>query len=162
VRRLSRLTAFLIRIVVLTASLFSSAFAFGYDTAWTFIYDGPKYADGSSINDILYDVKCLPNGVSVCVGASADTINSLQTLLIKIDPNGKLLQKKLFVTNNPVDVQYNLEYAQSLFIAKNDDFIIGGQRGFAPWVMRIDSTGNIRWTNWYYDSTKGPDKGYKL
>lgn len=42
-----------------------------------------------------------------------------------------------------------------MFIAKNSDLIIGGQRYISPWVMRLDSAGNIKWTAWYYDSTQG-------
>jgi hypothetical protein len=33
--------------------------------------------------------------------------------------------------------------------------IIGGDRFLSPWVMRLNSAGNIKWTAWYYDSTKG-------
>lgn len=42
--------------------------------------------------------------------------------------------------------------AHSLTLAKNGDFIIGGERYLSPWVMRLDSAGNIKWAAWYYDS----------
>jgi hypothetical protein len=39
-------------------------------------------------------------------------------------------------------------------VAKNGDFLIGGERYLAPLVMRLDSLGNIKGTSWFYDSTK--------
>lgn|GEM_PF-1436384 len=126
-----------------------------YDTAWTFVYDGGKLTTGSAINDIFYDVKCLANGTTVCVGTSGDSLNSAQSVFLKLDINGKILQKKLFTTNNTVHSYYNGQSTHSLYVAKNGDFILGGYRFNAPWVMRLDSLEKIKWTAWYYDSTKG-------
>ena len=83
----------------------------------------------------------------VCVGLSGDsTSNQGQTFLMKIDASGKVIQKKLYATKEA-------QWAHSLAIAKNDDFILGGQRYSQPYVMRTDSLGNLKWARWYYDST---------
>jgi hypothetical protein len=124
-----------------------------YDTAWTYVYDGGKDNTGNNINDIFYDVKCLTNGVCVCVGMSGDTFNSQQTILAKFDTDGKILQRKLFSIHNNL-VSFRNQYAHSLFFAQNGDFIIGGRRWTAPFLMRTDSLGNLKWATWYYDSTK--------
>jgi hypothetical protein len=111
-----------------------------YDTAWTYVYDG-----GTRV-DVFYDVKCLANGVCVCVGESVDSSTHLdQTIMMKLDASGSVIQKKLFATDNN-------QHAQSLSIAKNGDFIIGGIRYLGPYVMRTDSLGNLKWATWYYDS----------
>jgi hypothetical protein len=41
-----------------------------------------------------------------------------------------------------------------IVIAKNGDYIIGGTRASSPWVLRLDSLGNIKWATWLFDSTK--------
>jgi hypothetical protein len=120
-----------------------------YDTTWTFVYDGGRSVTGLklAIYDVFYDVKCLPNGVCVCVGESGDTTSNLgQTILMKLDASGKMLLKRLYPADN------NEQYAHSLVIAKNGDFIIGGVRNIGPYVMRTDSAGNLKWATWYYDS----------
>jgi len=117
-----------------------------YDTAWTYVYDG-----GSTL-DIFYDVKCLTNSVCVCVGESVDpTTHIAQSILMKFDIAGKIVQKKLYGTKDD-------QYAHSIDIAKNGDFIIGGVRYIGPYIMRTDSGGNLKWATWYYDSI--PDKSY--
>jgi len=124
-----------------------------YDTAWTYVYDGGKYKDGvTTIQDAFYDVKCLTNGVSVCVGASGDTSAAHLLILTKLDANGKVAQKKLYSTSKLLRTQYNNQLAHSLCIAKNGDFIIGGERYGNPWIMRTDTLGNIKWSKWFYDS----------
>ena len=72
------------------------------------MYDGGKLTTGVAINDIFYDVKCLPNGTTVCVGQSGDSLNSAQSVFMKIEINGKILQKKLFTTNNTVHSYYKV------------------------------------------------------
>jgi hypothetical protein len=151
------------RISLLTAlsSLLFAAFSstpgfdtlVNYDTAWTYVYDGGKYKDGSSLLDIFHDVKCKGNGVTICVGGTIDTSNNmLQTLLMKFDNTGKILQKKLYQTSFPNNTRYNNQHALSIFIAKNGDFLIGGIRYIGPYIMRTDSLGNLKWATWYYDS----------
>lgn len=109
--------------------------------------------DGGSNVDVLYALKVLPNGTSVCVGESADTsTGNANTVLIKLDASGHVLQKKLFTTNNQQVYRYNTQYARSIAIAKNGDFIIGGVRDISPYIMRTDSFGNIKWATWLYDS----------
>jgi hypothetical protein len=140
---------------LLTAVLLTAAFAstpgkdtlVNYDTAWTFVYDGGKSKTGLTMYDILYDVKPLTNGVCVCVGLSGDvSSDQVQFFLIKIDASGKIVQKKLLGS------EYD-QYAHSIAIARNGDFLIGGARYGQPYVMRTDSLGNLKWARWYYDST---------
>ena len=119
------------------------------------MYDGGKSSTGTSINDIFYDVKCLTNSVYVCVGVSGDSSNSAQSIFTKLGADGKILQKKLFTTKNTVNAFYNMQTMHSIFVAKNGDFILGGDRFAGPLAMRLDSLGNIKWATWYYDSTKG-------
>jgi hypothetical protein len=117
-----------------------------YDTTWTYVYDGGTV-------DIFYDAKCLSNGVCVCVGESVDSTSHIaQSILMKFDANGKVLQKKLYT------IKKDDQYAHSLAIAKNGDFIIGGVRYLGPYIMRTDSLGNLKWATWYYDSVA--DKRY--
>jgi hypothetical protein len=71
---------------------------------------------------------------------------------MKFDSHGKVLQKKLYTTNNTLHTYYNSQKSHSLYIAKNGDFIIGGARFGSPYVMRTDSAGNLKWATWYYDS----------
>jgi hypothetical protein len=129
-----------------------------YDTAWTSVYDGPKYGDGTPIRDIYYDVKCLPNGSCVCVGASGDTTNPEQFFLMKFDSKGNGIQKKMFSPINPKSSAYKYGIAHSIFMAKNGDLIVGGERYDNPWVLRPDSLFNFKWSKWYFDSTL--DKSY--
>jgi len=121
-----------------------------YDTAWTFVYDGGKKTDGTPVTDIFYDVKVISDGTSILAGASGDTIHSTQSLLVELDKKGKVLQNKLYITNNTTHSYYNEQSARSIVVAKNGDFIIGGERWGAPYVMRLDPLGNIKWATWYY------------
>jgi hypothetical protein len=67
----------------------STIAAVNYDTAWTFLYDGGKQTIGMAIADNFYDVKSLKNGSCACVGLSGESSNSGQSLMIKLDINGK-------------------------------------------------------------------------
>jgi hypothetical protein len=67
----------------------------------------------------------------------------------------KILYKKRFVTSNTFDVALNAQSAHSLFIMKNGDYLLGGERYNDPWIMRLDSLSNVKSTYWYYDSSKG-------
>ena len=88
----------------------------------------------------------------VCVGESVDpTTHIAQSILMKFDIAGKIVQKKLYGTKDD-------QYAHSIDIAKNGDFIIGGVRYIGPYIMRTDSGGNLKWATWYYDSIA--DKSY--
>jgi len=124
-----------------------------YDTAWTFVYDGGKdSASGKVYQDKFYDVKSLPDGSCICVGYTG--YSNTSTLLIKLNSSGKVLLKKIYTTNH-TRTQLNRQSIRSVFVAKNGDIIAGGERYESPWVMRLDSAGNIKWTAWYYDSTQG-------
>ena len=120
-----------------------------YDTAWTFVYDGGKYTDQfgtvNSINDYLYDVKALPGGWNICLGSTRDSTGMQNMLLVKFDPNGKLLWKKYFEKGGS---------GHSIVQARSSDLIIGGDVGSAPMVIRLDTAGIIKWATWYYDSVK--------
>jgi hypothetical protein len=143
----------------LLAAVLSLAFAafaqLNYDTAWTYVYDGSMVGGGDTIDDKFFDIRSLANGVCVCVGLSGDTSNPGQTVLLKLGASGNVLQKRMYTTNNTVHNYYNNQSGHSIVIARNGDFIIGGERWNAPWIMRLDSLGNIKWSTWYYDSTKG-------
>lgn len=121
-----------------------------YDTSWTYVYDGGMdSASGKVYQDRFFDVKALPDGSCICIGSTGFS-NSL-SLLMKLDPAGKLILKKIFITNNEND-RYNRESIHSLTILKNGDLIVGGERYLEPWIMRLDSAGNVKWHTWYFDS----------
>ena len=120
-----------------------------YDTAWTFVYDGGKQTTGAAINDNFYDVKVFPDGSSICVGQTADSMNARGIFLVNLNPSGKLEWKK----------RYNRSGGgNSIVIAKNGDFIIGGTRGTSPLVLRTDTSGNMKWQTWLYDSVTSNPK----
>ncbi len=60
-----------------------------YDTAWTFTYDGGKFAGNSPVPDILYDVKVLSDKSAICVGETRDTSGMRNLILLHLDENGK-------------------------------------------------------------------------
>jgi hypothetical protein len=124
-----------------------------YDTAWTFVYDGGRdSASGSIYWDKFFDVKALPNGSCVCVGFTG--YSNFSSFLAILGSSGNIIKNKSFNTTHEKG-QFNSQSAHSLVIAKNGDFIIGGERYLSPWVMRLDSAVNVKWMAWYYDSTKG-------
>jgi hypothetical protein len=124
-----------------------------YDTAWTFVYDGGKdSASGKVYQDKFFDLKSLPDGSCICAGYTGYSDNS--SLLVKLNSSGKVVLKKTYTTTHARG-QLNSQSSYSVFVAKNGDIIVGGMRYREPWVMRLDSAGNIKWTAWYYDSTQG-------
>ena len=124
-----------------------------YDTAWTFVYDGGKdSASGDAYQDYFFDVKGLPDGSVMCAGHSG--YSNTSSLLIKLDSSGKMDMKKTYTTTHTRG-HFNSQSARSIDIAENGDIIVGGERYREPWVMRLDSTGTIKWTAWYYDSSQG-------
>ena len=138
-------------VVLILSNFLNAGAAVNYDTAWTFIYDGGVYSNGKSFIDNFYDIKIINDGRAVCVGRSGDSSGSTQSLLIKLDKSGQIVQKTLFNTTNPAN-QYNSQHAHSLFICRNNDLIIGGTRYLKPYIMRIDTLGNIKNTYWLFDS----------
>ena len=141
--------------VLFASALHAADSTVNYDTSWTYVYNGGKKPDSTIYGAIFNDVKPLANGTCICVGASADSLNPGQSLLVRLGANGKVIQKKLYTTNNAVHSYYNSQSTHSVFVAKNGDFILGGERWSAPWIMRTDSVGNLKWATWYYDSTRG-------
>ena len=151
------LTAFLLTALLLTAhgSLLTTASAatpgfdtlVNYDTAWTYVYDGGKQTNGTSIYDDFYDLKSFPDGSCICVGESGDTTAHYGIFLVKLSSSGKIIWKKLL--NGKTIGPY---HGGSISITKNGDFLIGGLRYSVPWALRTDSTGNIKWSTWLYDS----------
>jgi hypothetical protein len=123
----------------------SAADTVNYDTAWTYVYDGGKHGDGTSINDNLFDVKGFPNGTNYFVGTTTDSANWTYILFEKLDGSGKNLLKKLLVKAG---------VGRSIIIGKNNDLIIGAGRGLSPFILRADTLGNMKWTTWYYDSVQ--------
>jgi hypothetical protein len=101
--------------------------------------------NGKVVSDKFYDIKALPDGSVICAGLSRDSVLLRdQMILVKIDQSGKLIWKKLY--NN----KYH-QYANSVAIARNGDFLVGGGSSGAPVILRTDSAGN---TKWYYDTIK--------
>jgi hypothetical protein len=140
----SLLTAFIF--LPVSASLPGFDTPVNYDTAWTYLYGGGKYSDGTNTYDDFYDVKALSIGGYICVGASGGTSTTIgQLILLKLNAMGGLSWKKLYKSNNN-------QYARSIAIAKNGDFIIGGARYGEPFIFRTDSIGNVKWSTWIYDS----------
>jgi hypothetical protein len=120
----------------------NAADAVNYDTAWTFVYDGGKQSDGTVVNDKFFDLKSLPWGGYACVGSTIDSTGWGNLLLIKLDVSGKLEWKRF----------YRAAAGHSIITTEDNGFVIGGVRGVAPWILRTDSLGEIKWTNWLYDS----------
>jgi hypothetical protein len=127
-----------------------------YDTAWTFVYDGGKFTTGlkTAVTDKFYDVKALQDGGYACVGQSSlvDSNSGGDLFLLKLSAEGEMLWKKLY--RNAMDGGC----AHSIAISKNESFLVGGNRGAAPYLISTDSIGNLKWSTWYYDSTKDENK----
>jgi hypothetical protein len=143
----SLLTAILL--TTLSSPLFAATPGFdtlvNYDTAWTYVYEGGIEPVGLKlpVTDIFFDVKTFPNGASYITGASDDTAYYNSLFLVKLDAAGKLLWKKVYNQSGK---------GHSIVIAKNGDLIIGGAKGSSPYVMRLDTAGNVKWSTWYYDT----------
>lgn len=115
-----------------------------YDTAWTFLYSGGRASNGQVIDDNFHDVKILPNGEAICVGGTRDSTFTGSILLIKLSASGQLTSKRIFKRGN----------AASILIASNGDYLVGGSKISNPYLLRLDSQFNIKWSSWYYDSTR--------
>jgi hypothetical protein len=122
-----------------------------YDTAWTYVYDGGKDISLTpSIPDMFFDVKVFSDGSNILAGASrmpdSAAGGNTDRFLTKLDANGKLLWKRIFRNRNFGGGVH------SVVAAKNGDLVIGGIKASGPWIARTDSTGNIKWETWLYDS----------
>ncbi len=117
-----------------------------YDTAWTFVYDGGKTTSGKVIPDKFREIKILPSGDAICVGETVDSNQADNVLLIKLSTTGQTLQKRLYTLTTGIG-------GSSLLLAKNGDFIVGGYKYFAPFLLRLDPAFNKKFSTWYYDST---------
>jgi hypothetical protein len=122
-----------------------------YDTAWTFVYDGGKDSDGGVINDRFYDIKVLPdNNGYICVGGSRlpDSLSGgdMDRFLLKLDVNGKMIWKRYYRTGIKGGC------LRSIVIARNGDYITGGTKYGEPWIAEIDTTGEIKWETWLWDT----------
>jgi hypothetical protein len=118
-----------------------------YDTAWTFVYDGGIRKNGNPIGDEFGDLKVFPDGSSIIVGSTADTLGDDNLFIVKLDNSGKVLWQKMIRGTN---TSWNL--GNSIFVSKNGDLLIGGLRYSAPWLLRTDLLGNIKSSTWFYDS----------
>jgi len=140
------------RILILLSLLYFASVSFAavnYDTAWTFVYDGGRTTKNGPIVDDFRDVKSLPDGSTIYVGKTGDSAEYYGFLLLKLDKDGKVLFKKKLSAKNTDGYDDN-----TLCIAKNGDFIIGGMRWAYPWLVRTDNQGNVKWATWFYDSIK--------
>lgn len=123
-----------------------------YDTAWTFLYSGGRRSTGKAVRDNFHDVKILPNGDAICVGETGDTTDWGGILLLKLSPSGKLLNRGQIDLNKKGGGG-----GGSVLVAKNGDYLVGGYRYFEPYLVRLDSQFNIKWSSWYYDSLNQND-----
>lgn len=104
-----------------------------YDTAWTFVYDGGKDStSGDAYLDCFFDIKALSDGSVICAGYTA--IPRMSSVVIRLDSFGKVEFKKNYNTSHTKEM-YNGQSVRSIFIAKNSDIIVGGERYNSPWVM---------------------------
>lgn len=132
-------------VYLLTCAANFAAGQANYDTAWTYMYHGGKTARGTATNDNLRDIQVLPGGEALCLGQTTDSNSVAEALLIKLSPDGKEIQKKIFGMPERLD-------GISFLRAANGDFLLGGDRYGAPTLIRLDSALNIKWSSWYYDS----------
>jgi hypothetical protein len=132
-------------------SLSADATGVNFDTAWTFSYDGERDSvTGNMAQDIFRGIAVTENGSAYCAGEG----NGISQV-IKLDSRGKMLFKKMITTNNTIRTYYNAHTLHSICLAKNGDVIVGGERFGSPWILRLDTLGNIKWSTWYYDSLDG-------
>lgn len=129
---------------LLAVYAFPAAIA-NYDTAWTFVYDGGKDKNGFAIEDQFLDVKVLPSGEALCVGVTSDTSLLKNILLIRLSSSGSLLNSKLFRYSGGTG-------GASLLVSRTGDYWIGGWRYSSPFLMRLDSSLNVKSATWYFDS----------
>jgi hypothetical protein len=115
-----------------------------YDTAWTFLYSGGRSTSGAVIDDYFHDVKVLPNGEAICVGTTRDSALIGSILLMKVSASGKMASKSILKKGG----------AASLLIASNGDYLVGGSKVSDPYLLLLDPQFNIKWSSWYYDSTR--------
>lgn len=114
------------------------------------MYDGGKDSASEKFYvDKFFDAQILPDGKSVCVGQTG--YSSSSSLLLILDTAGNMITKKTYRTNH-VRGQYNSQSARSITIAHNGDFLVGGELYLDIMLMRLDSTGRLKWSTWYYDS----------
>jgi hypothetical protein len=63
---------------------------------------------------------------------------------MKLSASGKMASKSILKKGG----------AASLLIASNGDYLVGGSKVSDPYLLRLDSQFNIKWSSWYYDSTR--------
>lgn len=130
--------------VLRACASFSSAAT--YDSTWTFVYDGGLAKAGEVIGDNFRDVKVLSGGDLLCVGETRDSAFLRSPLLMRLSADGKALSK----------ISYRFiggAGATSLLLAKSGDFVLGGYRWTAPFLMRLDPSLNVKSSTWHFDST---------
>jgi hypothetical protein len=140
----SNINILILMLPCLALNVFATTATVNYDTAWTYVYDGGKTTEGRVIEDDFRDVKAFPDGSCIGVGFTRNADNIGCILLVKLSEKREVLWKNIF------------ERAEgaSISIARNNDLIVGGNKGLAPIVLRTDSLGNIKWSTWYYDTLK--------
>jgi hypothetical protein len=75
-----------------------------------------------------------------------DSAGGTDRFVLKLDINGNMIWKKYYRTSIKGGCVF------SVIIAKNGDYIIGGEKYAEPWIARIDTIGNIKWETWLYDT----------
>lgn len=127
-----------------TACAFPADTAY-YDTSWSYSYDAGLTKSGRPSRENFRDVKMLPNGDFLCIGETQDTTEEPAILWIRLSGSGQTGQKKVFPFKDGAG-------ATSLLLAKDGDFILGGNRNGAPFLLRIDPALKQESAIWHYDS----------
>lgn len=116
-----------------------------YDTSWSYSYDAGLTKSGRPSRENFRDVKRLPNGDILCVGETQDTAETPAILWIRLSASGQASQTKVFSFKDGAG-------AASLLLAKDGDFVLGGNRNGAPFLLRLDPGLNPTAAIWHYDS----------
>ncbi|ACS33471.1 PEGA domain-containing protein [Thermococcus gammatolerans] len=104
---------------------------------------------GGSGDEVINDVKVLPDGSIIAVGSTDSTgAGGKDVLVMKFSPEGEVEWAKTYGGNKD-------DYGNAVAIADNGDIIVaGGTSSFGAgksdvWVLRLDANGNVKWQKTY-------------
>ena len=122
-----------------------SADTTNYDTAWTYQYDGGVARGKDTIADGFRDGVLLSNGDALFVGVTRDSTYFESILAVKVSSEGKLVQKKALRFSEGT-------MGATVLVDKNGDYLVGGEKIGAPFLVRLDPAFNVKSEFWYYDT----------
>ena len=103
----------------------------GYDKEWNMIYEGNE-------DDLIYDIAIDDQGNIIAVGCT-EVNGNYDNLIIKYNPDGDILWAKSYGT-------WSGEKLHAVVIDKNNDIVIGGEKGRDIYIAKISSDGrNVLW-----------------